>query len=408
MDRLAALLPLDLGAWRHRVALYAAIRLAALPAPPPLLDRRLTLTAALDHPHARDWAAGVLGDLTSLQRATATAWMTSDRQPEVAAAALGIRRSTLYQRLSRIAAATRMPATTYPGPAAELALALAVAGDLQLGSLPSATRIPALPTAEMEADVDITKPHPARIYGYFVGSPVHFAADRAAAVQIQHTVPDAAAAAQSAHHFTARALTSIAEAGVDQVLDLTSAIPTTPAPHHVLQRYHPGARVAYVSPDPVVRAHSARLLHGTPEARTVSVAGTIGEGAALYDHPDIRETLDLTRPLALVDASLYFVTDDDQARRLLRELLEPLAPGSYLVINHLTADHSPSRAAQMATEYAQTVTPVRPRTQAEVAALLEGLDILPPGITASGDWRPDDGPALSAPRAHNWVAVARI
>lgn len=52
--------------------------------------------------------------------------------------------------------------------------------------------------------------------------------------------------------FLRRAVRALAEAGIDQFIDLRAGLPTQENTHEVAQRVNPDARVVYVDNDPVV------------------------------------------------------------------------------------------------------------------------------------------------------------
>ena len=73
-------------------------------------------------------------------------------------------------------------------------------------------------------------------------------------------------------------------------------------------------------------------------------------------------------------------------------LLDALPSGSYLAITNLTADFmDPAQAAQATQAGQQGGITYVPRTQAEVAAFLTGLDLIDPGVVPMQAWRPDGG-----------------
>src|ERR1700724_2159941 len=104
--------------------------------------------------------------------------------------------------------------------------------------------------------IDVTKPHPARIYDYFLGGKDNFAADRETAGQVLQTWPTVRTAARENRAFLNRAVRYLAaEAGIRQFLDVGSGLPTASNVHEVAQDIAPECRVVYVDNDPIVLAH---------------------------------------------------------------------------------------------------------------------------------------------------------
>ncbi|MFD9867545.1 SAM-dependent methyltransferase [Streptomyces niveus] len=413
METLAEATGLDRGDPWQRTALYLAVRLDVLP-PPAVLDRSVTLDDVLDHPSARAWADAVLDPLPPALRRTLAAWVSSAGEPDAAAAELGIARSTLYRRLARVSALTRLEVTRYPGPYAEMLLALHVAGDVRMGSLPVPGGRPA-PRAVRETatvdemQIDTSKPHPARVYASFLGSDIHFAADREAAKRILEKAPHTAVGGQQNRAFMHRAVRTLAaEHGVRQFLDLGSGIPISPNLHEVVQDVAPDARVVYVDSDPIVLAYADALLTG-PEGSTGYIQADIRNVDALYAHRGLHRVLDLEQPVALsLLALLHFVPGED-AYTLVASLRERLAPGSYLAITHLTPDFAPKMINELVESYSRTVTPGQARTRSEVEGFFDGAELLDPGVVCLPHWRPD--PSRDVPpddHVNTYGAVARL
>ena len=107
------------------------------------------------------------------------------------------------------------------------------------------------------------------------------------------------------------------------------------------------------------------------------------------------ETLDLGEPVVLMLLGiLNFVLDDGEARAIARRLLEPLAPGSFLVLTHPTTEPALGGELQLeAMEFWNTHAkpPVTARGAAEIARYFDGLTLLDPGLVSCSLWRPDPG-----------------
>jgi hypothetical protein len=101
--------------------------------------------------------------------------------------------------------------------------------------------------------------------------------------------------------------------------------------------------------------------------------------------------LDFNKPTAVLLLSvLLFVTDDEEAYRVVRSVRAALAPGSYIAISHPTDDEtSPEQSEQAKGLYAAIGTPVRIRSYNEVERFFEGLDLLEPGLVYVPLWRPE-------------------
>ena len=257
--------------------------------------------------------------------------------------------------------------------------------------------------------VDITVPNAARVYDFALGGYHNFTVDREFWRQAEVLMPQAKYVARANRAFLGRAVRWLADAGVRQFLDIGSGIPTLGNVHEVAQDADPEARVMYVDIDPVAVQQSRTLLAGNPRAAVIQ--GDLRKPEEILYHPQVLELLDFSQPVAvLLVAVLHFIPDTDQPAGIIRRLSEPLVSGSYLAVSHLGPDVTPERRqVQEAARklYERTPTPVVLRTAAELAALIDGFDVLEPGVTAATDWRPDPDEAGDPPQPTALVAVAR-
>ena len=234
------------------------------------------------------------------------------------------------------------------------------------------------------------------MYDYLLGGHDHFEADWEAVAGLLKAVPAARTGARENRAFlgrTARYL--VADAGIRQFLDIGSGFPTANNVQQVAQAIDPGSRVVYVDNDPMVAARAQALLAGHPAGRTAYIQADLRDPGAILRHPVVRETLDLTRPVALMlVAVLHFFPDEADPAAIVSCLLGALAPGSYLVASHTTADyHDPRPAAEGVQAVHQAGLPFRVRTAGEFTELaFAGLQLVDPGLVPVSEWRPEDGP----------------
>ena len=241
----------------------------------------------------------------------------------------------------------------------------------------------------------------ARVYDYLLGGVTNFEVDRETAERQGVAVggiENAQAGVRANRVFLGEAVRWLVDdAGVRQFLDIGSGIPTEENVHQVAQQAAPESRIVYVDDDPVVLAHAHQLLTSSPE------------GAADYVQADFRDpeniltqaaaTLDLSRPVAISLVSmLHFFDDEEHPQEIVARLVEATAPGSYLVISHITADLQPELiAALVDAPGEQARYRFVPRSRAQVAAFFDGLELTDEGIAAMSDWLPaDTDPAIAA------------
>jgi hypothetical protein len=111
----------------------------------------------------------------------------------------------------------------------------------------------------------------------------------------------------------------------------------------------------------------------------------------------------------LLIAVLHFIADEDGPRGIVRAITSQLAPGSYVAVSHVTADDlDPGAALAARAAYKGASVPGVARSRADVSRFLDGLDLIPPGVTDVRRWRwRRPGPGSPAPVLF-WAGVARV
>ena len=252
--------------------------------------------------------------------------------------------------------------------------------------------------------IDISRPNVARIYDYLLGGKDNFTVDREAAKQLLAVTPDMAGIVRDNRSFIGRVVRHVAdEGGIRQFLDLGGGLPTQTNVHEMAQRVAPDSRVVYVDIDPVVWSHGQALLaHGDQVAM---VRADLRDPATVLRHPDVLALLDLTRPVAVVCASvLHFVADEYDPYRIIAEYRDHMAPGSYLAISHgatATAEEDPDDVVGGVTRvYRQASAQLHVRPLAGIQRFFDGFDLIDPGVVWINEWRPDPGvPPAGQPRS---------
>ena len=275
----------------------------------------------------------------------------------------------------------------------------------------SATWFPGItPSLEIPAEIDTRVAHPARVYDYILGGKNNFAADQAAA-RAALTANPALGTAMRENRAVMRRMTAFlaGEAGIRQFLDVGTGLPTSPNLHEVAQERAPSARVVYVDNDPIVLAHARALLASSADGSCAYVEADLRAPDAILADPLLQATLDLAKPVALVLAGiLHFIPDSDQPHDVVTRLVAALAPGSYLAIQHPTADFYPPGAGTAAA-YQRAGIAFQYRNLEEFGRFFTGLELIPPGIVPMAEWRAESepGPRPAPAEASAYAAVAR-
>jgi len=190
-----------------------------------------------------------------------------------------------------------------------------------------------------------------------------------------------------------------AEAGIQQFLDIGTGLPTQNNVHEVALSIDEGARVVYVDYDPVVCTHGRALVHGIGNVGVVQE--DLRNPDAVLNHDVTRALLDFTEPIAVIMVSiLHFIASEIDLDEAVARYRGAIAPGSYLVISHLTGDKL-LRARPEETELAQQVysrasAPVSLRGYDRILRLFDGLELVEPGLVWLSDWHRDRAPAVGA------------
>jgi hypothetical protein len=253
------------------------------------------------------------------------------------------------------------------------------------------------------------------MYDYYLGGKDNYAADREAAEKIKEVFPSIATTARLNRAFMHRASRWLAgEVGIRQFLDIGTGIPTPPNLHQVVQRTAETSRVIYVDYDPIVLAHARALMTSTPEGRTAYIHADVTKPERILDSPELRETFDLSKPVAMsLIALLHFVPDALDAYGIVRRLFSSLPAGSALVLSHATGDFDPATMRKAEEIYRSNGIAFQGRGKEEVERFFAGLELAEPGVVVSHRWRPDDAgvPRIGAAEIDDadvsmWVGVA--
>ena len=263
-------------------------------------------------------------------------------------------------------------------------------------------------------DLQTERPHPARVYDYLLGGKDNFPADREAAEAGMRANPAGRTPPRENRKFLRRAVRYLAgEAGIEQFLDIGTGIPTAPNVHQVAQELVPHARVVYVDNDPIVLAHARALLTSSSAGQTQYIDADLRDVEQVLNSPQLRETLDLDKPVALLlIAIMHFVPDEADPYGLTRRLVDALPSGSYLALSHLTGDFDAAAWERVAEIYRRTGVSMRVRSREEIERFFDGLEIVEPGLQIVSRWRAEprgagEGPEPSDTEVAVYGAVAR-
>jgi hypothetical protein len=237
--------------------------------------------------------------------------------------------------------------------------------------------------------VNMEIPSPARMYDALLGGSHNFEVDRQATAMAIAKVPDLPLLALSNRAFLRRSVRFLVAAGIRQFLDVGSGIPTAGNVHEVAQQADPECRVQYVDIDSVAVAHAEAILANNPRA-AVS-AGDLRAPKELFDNRQVRQLIDLDQPVGvLLVAVLHLLSDAEDPRGVVAAIRDLVAPGSYLVLSHLSSAQRPEDAAELG-EHAkrQSGVGIYFRSREDITAMFDGWTVVEPGVVELPLWRPE-------------------
>jgi hypothetical protein len=201
-----------------------------------------------------------------------------------------------------------------------------------------------------------SQPNPARIHYALLGGKDTYECDRDLADLIRKAFPTASRAACACRAFGLRAAEFAAASRITQFLDVGPGF--EPSLHTTARTHEPDARIVYVDNDPLVCAHGRALCNS--------------EGPVDWIEADIGDT--------------------DEPAKIVRTLVEALAPGSFLIICHAAAtpDVPGNPIEAVADLYQRHSIPYAVRGHDEITSWFDGLELLEP-VAAPCSWaQPDD------------------
>jgi hypothetical protein len=228
------------------------------------------------------------------------------------------------------------------------------------------------------------------LYDYLLGGKDNFAVDRTLGDQIVASLPAVQVGVRAQRDVLGRVVRYlVGEAGIKQLLDIGSGLPTSDNVHEIAQRIEPATRVVYLDNDPVVLSHARALL--ADDTVTFAAEGDLRDPAGILANPDVRSHLDWDQPVGLLLCGiLHYILDEENPADVVATLYRALPPGSYVFIHHMLDSEDPASATLQAAMQ-KGLGRAQFRTFAQIKELFAGLDLVEPGVVLVPDWRPDPG-----------------
>ena len=243
----------------------------------------------------------------------------------------------------------------------------------------------------------------ARAYDYVLGGKDNFAVDRDVGEKFLQ-VPGAKHLPWDNRAWLRRITRYlVGQAGIRQIIDLGSGLPTTSSIHTFAQEITDGVQVVYVDNDPMVLAHGRALL--SAENTTTVITGDVGDPAAILADPDLTALIDLDQPFALLLASVLHHVPSPADQDIAAALRAQLRPGCYLAVANF---HDPGDERAPAIEHALLEGGlgsgwVRPYPQHR--RYIGDLDLIAPGLGPVNEWQPDEHTPTDSPAHHLYIGA---
>ncbi|TMR95957.1 SAM-dependent methyltransferase [Nonomuraea basaltis] len=237
--------------------------------------------------------------------------------------------------------------------------------------------------------VDPEQPSVARLHDALLGGMENFASDRSVARRLKDTVPEVVDLVWCNRAFVGRVADFLVrEAGIRQIIDLGSGLPTVENTHEVAQFADPRCKVLYVDIDPMVEPHARAILNGNAYADAITADAR--DVDAVLGHPSLTRLIDLSQPTAILAIGLlHLLSDQDDPHGLIRRYLAAVPPGSYLAASNFLSSASP-KAKALEVLLQATMGTGYFRERAAITAYFDGMKLVEPGVVHFPEWRPDD------------------
>jgi len=236
--------------------------------------------------------------------------------------------------------------------------------------------------------IDASRPNIARVYDYLLGGKDNFEADRELGDKMKIALPQVRLGVEQQRAVLRRAVRHlVGEAGIRQIIDIGSGLPTAGNVHEVADEVSPGTRVVYVDNDPVVLAHARALMANNKT--TIAIGGDVRQPAEILSDPELTGLIDLDKPVGLLLCGiLHHILDDEEPAGITAAYRAALPSGSYVFIHHLVANGDPSVAPAQA-ELQQGTGRGQFRPIEQIEQFFEGLELVSPGVVSVAEWRPE-------------------
>ncbi|MGW0252104.1 SAM-dependent methyltransferase [Nocardia goodfellowii] len=250
-------------------------------------------------------------------------------------------------------------------------------------------------------------PQSARIWNYWMGGKDYCEIDRVVGDRCIQDYPAITTIAEESGLFRRRVVDYLAaEAKVGQFIEIGCGLPNLSNTHDLAQRVIADARIIYADNDPLVLTHARALMTSNTAEGVVACI----DADFHYPEPiisDASRVLDFDEPIAILALGVFgYARSYDDVRRVV-SVLDAAAPsGSFLALWDGTSDDD-GYCRMYETYLRSGATPYTPRTREQLLALLDGMEMIAPGLVPLFSWRPTEAQTDSVQPLPAYGALAR-
>lgn len=238
---------------------------------------------------------------------------------------------------------------------------------------------------------DPDRPASARVYSYLLGGGDWYEADRDLAEKVKAVCPEAKwMARDNSVYLGHAALYATGRLGIRQVLDLGSGFPGPGSVREYAQAAEPSCAVACADWDPLVAGPDgyAPLLEEQQVRGVSMVLADITDPGGVLADPGVTGLIDLGQPVLAVFGLVLHGLPATRAREVVAGYVSALAAGSAVAVTVMRSDDQETfREVCDLWDREDAAGPVN-FSVSEIAALLDGLEVLSPGVGPVTGCRP--------------------
>ncbi|MQA06956.1 MAG: hypothetical protein GEU98_00155 [Pseudonocardiaceae bacterium] len=235
-----------------------------------------------------------------------------------------------------------------------------------------------------------TLPSIAEINDCWLEGAHHTEAAREAASQIAMCAPHIPYLVRSVRSLLGRVVKFLLARGVRQFLDLGAGVPAVGHIHEVAWGVDPECRIVYVDFDPAVAQEGRTLL--ADNDNVAYLCDDIRHPRELLDNPELRNVLDLSRPVAVfMLQTLQELPDSEDPVGLVAAYSNAISTGSYVCISHFgSKDEQLRNGLNLFGQMGFGAPPaITFRDPDQLTNFFAGLELIDPGVVPVPLWYPD-------------------